>query len=173
MTEADPNVDPVDPPEDEDPPEGEYTPPTREEHAKMVAALAARKKEAASARRELAAAKEAAAGKEKETAPDPDLKVKRQGVIAALTAEGMTREQAKVAVRLVDLGNVTVDDDGDADVEDELDTLRTTFPHLFTKAEGGQRQRAPKVTTADKGGKSGVVTDPTGDRLLRSAGYKV
>lgn len=165
-------VDPTDPPiEDDDPAnppiEDEYVPPSQEDHAKMVKALAARKKEAADAKRELAALK--AAGKaEADKAPpvDPDLKVKRQGALAALTGAGLTKDQAKKAVRLMDLDSVEVDEDGDVDLDEALADLKTAFPGLFPAGK-----RAPRVDQADKGGAGSAAVDKTTQRLLAQAGY--
>jgi hypothetical protein len=128
MTETDPNVDPVDPPEDPnvDPNDDgdEYVPPSKEDHAKMVKAL------------------------------------------AGLTGAGMTKEQAKKAIRLMDLDSVEVDEDGDADVDEALADLKTAFPGLFPAGK-----RAPRVDTADKGGAGGGTVDKTSQRLLQQAGY--
>ncbi len=173
MSETDPEIDPVDPPDDPETDPEEWTPPTREEHGKMVRALAARKKEAAEARRELARIKEEAGKKEPEPKGDPDLKLKRQSAITALTAEGLTREQAKSMVRLVDLDNVQLDEDGDADLDEELEDLKAKFPVLFAKGETtAPRQRAPRVDMADKGGKGGATVDQTTARLMKAAGYR-
>lgn len=167
-TEENPEVEIEETDETED--EEEFTPPSKEETARMKAALKARKKERDDARRELAALKSKGEEGEAEK-PDPDLKVKRLAGIAALTSEGLSKDQAKVALRLLDLTNVEVDDDGDADFEDAIEELKETFPNLFAKEKPTTGPR--RVTTADRGGRSAAPSqDKTGDRLLKQAGYR-
>lgn len=165
MTETTPNPE-LDP--DENEPENEpeaWTPPTKEEHEKMKAALAARKKERDEAKRELAQLRDKDKNSTQPT-PDPDVKTKRQGVIAALVEAGLTRDQAKAAVPLIDLSSVEIDEDGDVEAVEHVTRLRTTFPGLFPT------KRTPPVNT--QGGRS--TNTPTGDKvtdqLLRSAGYR-
>lgn len=176
MTEADPNVvDPTDSPEDTDPDDrggDDWTPPSKEEHEKMTRTLAARKKERDDARRELAALKAGQTGGTGKTEPpaDPEAKTKRQAGLAALTGAGLTKEQAKDAVRLLNLSGLEVDEDGDVDgIDDAVADLRTKFPGLFPRKAGG------KVDTADRGGANngGATMDATTKKLMQQAGYRV
>jgi hypothetical protein len=157
----------------------------------MVRALARRKTERDAARRELAAAKAAGVkpGKEGDTGGEgsgdatpvtaPDERVKRLAGIAALASEGMTREQARTAVRLLDLTDVEVDEDGEADgLEDAVAELKTQFPAMFTKAdedgEGGRRRPRPRTSggRSGAGGNTKAPDDKHTDQLLRAAGYR-
>lgn len=175
--DIDPNVDPENDPD----PQDEYVPPTREEHARMVAALAARKAEAKEARREAAALKEAAAkGKTDPDADDKaarvqeasDTRARRSAGLTALVEAGMTKAQAKDALPLLKLDKLAVDQDGDVDDEDLTDAvkaLRSKFPGMFP-ADG---KRHPRARTADNPGgddKTKTPTQRTNDRLLRAAG---
>lgn len=169
--------------------ETEYTPPTKDEHARMVRALARRKSERDTARRELAAAKAGKPGKGDSTGAadsedatpgtDPDARVKRLAGIAALASEGMTRDQARAAVRMLDLSDVEVDDDGEADgLEDAVADLKARFPAMFTRAEDdeGSTRRRPRPRTSGgrsaDGGNAKAPDDKHTDRLLKAAGYR-
>jgi hypothetical protein len=112
-------------------------------------------------------------------ATDPDVRVKRQAGIAALTDAGLSRAQAKTAVRLLDLSGLEVDDDGevdDDDLEELVEDLREKFPAMFgAGASNGATKRTPRVRTAPT--RAGAPTDDptarTSRALLRSAGFQV
>lgn len=146
------------------------------ERDKLRKTLARIKETSAKHRRELAAlkaeqAKKADDGKEAE-ADAGNARVARLAGVTALVAEGLTKAQAKVAVRLLDLSEVEVDDDGDADFEDAIAELKEAFPGMFAKQEqAGTRRAGGRVSTADKGG-SKTKEPSTSDRLLRAAGYR-
>lgn len=166
--------------DDEDDDSDEYTPPDKAEWQKVQGSLTKIKAERAAARkelRELKAAKEKDGDKDDKPADDPDAKVKRLAGVAALAAEGLTKAQAKVAVRLLDLDDVDVDDDGDADLDDAIAELKETFPGLFAKGdEGGGNGRRPRTGGGRPrgSGKDGAVTsdDRNTARLLKAAGYR-
>lgn len=144
------------------------------ERDKLRTTLAKIKEERKALRAKLAEAKNAKDDDE-DTGPDPDERVRRLAGITALTSEGMSKAQAKVAVRLLDLSAVEVDEDGDADLDDAVEELKTLFPGLFAKPSAGGNGAVRRVTTADRGGRRTPATDPDrkmNDRLLRSAGYR-
>jgi len=140
------------------------------ERDRLKTTFAKVKEERTRLRKELA---ELRKGKEEEP-PREDDRLARVAGISALTASGLTRAQAKVAVRLLDLSGVEVDEDGDADLEDAVEELKETFPGLFAKeALPSRRDRLPSRTQrGDRGGSSLPKTDRTTDALLRSAGYR-
>ncbi|MCE7081155.1 hypothetical protein [Streptomyces sp. ST2-7A] len=80
-------------------------------------------------------------------------RTKRLSLSVALTAEGLTKEQAKrlAGSRLINLDDVDLDDDGWADWGDQIEDLRDDFPALFAKAKDEQdeedvrpRRRTPR-----------------------------
>lgn len=97
----------------------------------------------------------------KEADASSDMRVKRLAGIAALAGEGLTRAQAKIAVRLLDLDDVEVDDDGDGDFDDAIAELKESFPGLFRKDDDDDRDVRParrqvaRLTTGDKGRSAG------------------
>ena len=137
------------------------------ERDKLRTSLTKIKAERAKLRQELAAAR---APKEEDQAEQPDDRLVRMAGISALAAEGLTKAQAKVAVRLLDLSGVEVDDDGDADFEDAIADLKEHFPGMFAKP-GGQRTAGGRVSTADKGGTK-PKPETTSQKLMRAAGYR-
>jgi glutaredoxin len=157
-----------------------YTPPAEEEWTQVTSTLAKRKTELKTLRQELAALRaKNEPPKEGEPAPagppkaDPELKVKRLAVVAALAGEGMTKDQAKVAARLVDLAEVDVDDDGDADLDDVISELKRTFPAMFVaESAGGPRPRPRTSGGRERNDPVQSSDDKHTASLLRSAGYK-
>lgn len=158
--------------------ETEYTPPSKEEWAKIQKTLAARKADVAKYRKELGEAK-AKAGKVEQTdaekaeveqrAAATELKTKRIAGVAALVSEGLSREQAKKFVRLLNLDEVELDDDGDGDFEDAIDELKRDFPELFAT-----KTKRPKVSTANRGDGGGNASsgNPQLDGMLKTLGLK-
>lgn len=157
----------------------------QEERDKLRRTLERIKGDRTKARQELKALKAAGTSKDgDDPKPDPDARAKRQAGVSALLAEGLTREQAKTAVRLLDLSDVELDDDGDADLEDQVEDLKSKFPSLFAKqgktTKGGtpapRTRTAPVTTPASGGGRpaprtSGGQRDSVTEKLLKQAGY--
>lgn len=159
--------------QDESPAEEDETPDVvKAERDKIRGTLEKIKAERTKLRQELSALKKE---KPAEEAPPEDAKLVRMAGITALTAEGLTKSQAKVAVRLLDLSGVEVDDDGDADLEDVISELKETFPGLFPAKEAAPSRRVPAGTVrGDRGGSktpgAGVLSD-TSRRLMKQGGY--
>lgn len=168
---------------DEQNPEGQeeeqdWTPPARADWEKLNNTARARKEDIAKLRKELGELKaKTSDGKpDEETQRQRDeqtreLRIKRVAGMAALAGEGLTRAQAKAAVKLLNLDDVELDDDGDGDFDDAIAELKEIFPQLFAKEEAPAR-RVPKVTTGDRGSASGPARDRTDEKLLRQAGYR-
>lgn len=98
---------------------------------------------------------------------------------AALVAAGLDRDAAKVAVRMLDLSTVEVDDDGDVDEDDltaAVDELREKLPQLFTPpADDGDgeppRRKARKVNTGPA--EKTAPSKSAAELLLERAGFPV
>lgn len=160
---------------DEDDEPDVYAPPDEAEWSKVQKRLTQRGARIKRQEAELAALRAEVSGRPapdsaappKPAVPEDDSRLRRHIGIAALASEGMTRDQAKAAVALLDLSGIDPSED-DPDLEDEIAALRERFPALFApipEAVGGRR--VPKVTTAPKGGR--VSDDPDklfADRLL-------
>jgi hypothetical protein len=167
--------------DDQDDDADEWTPPSKEDWEKVRNTAAARKADMAKLRKELGELK-AKLGKGEQdeerqaeiAEAEREMKVKRLAGVAALTSEGLTKQQAKVAVRLLNLDDVEVDDDGDGDFEDAIAELKEVFPQLFAKESGGSgggRTRAPRVATGNRGDGGGASKrDPEMTKLLQQAG---
>lgn len=103
--------------------------------------------------------------------PQDDTKAKRMAGVAALMGVGLTKDQAKSAVRLLDLDAVELDDDGDADLEDEIEDLRERFPALFERTVRYRRPPAPGRRSPDRGTPARTATEQTDEALFRQAGF--
>jgi hypothetical protein len=189
---GDPDDDPDDGGDDDgDDEDEEYTPPTREEWAKLQRIAAARKIERNEARVELRSLRAAAAGAgkdagdAKDTAKDEETDrwrttAARSSAATQLSAAGFsgTAKQARKLTRLLDLAGAEPDSDGDFDFEDDIEDLKIEFPQLFAPpADGVAGRPAARPTTADRGRRTprDAGDDPTqrtSDRLLRSAGVR-
>jgi len=87
-------------------------------------------------------------------------------------AEGLSKDQAKVALRLMDLSSVDVDDDGDADFDDEIEALKDTFPALFDREA---RRTVTRVKTSggrSDGGSAMTPDEKASLKMLRAAGFR-
>lgn len=158
--------------------EAEYKPPTKEEWSKIQKTLAARKADAAKYRKEAGDWK-AKAGKGEQTeaekaeaekaAKTQALTTKRVAGVAALVGEGLTKEQAKKFVRLMNLEDVDLDEDGDGDFDDAIAELKADFPELF-----GKRTARPAVSTKNRGDGGGNASsgNPQLDDMLKTLGLK-
>jgi hypothetical protein len=161
--------------DDEETGEEEDPAAVKGERDKLRTTLAKIKAERTALRKKLAEKNGDKPDEAEDEAVKADTRVKRLAGVAALTAEGLSKAQAKVAVRLLDLSEVEVDEDGDADLEDAVEELKELFPGLFGKADTSNGRPTPprKVTTADRGGRSGgPVRDRTSLDLLKAAGYR-
>jgi hypothetical protein len=76
---------------------------------------------------------------------------------AALFAAGLDPETPKAAVkkllRMIDLADVDVDEDGVSGLEDQIDQIKETLPALFAKPEPAapaKPVRAPKIDVAGR-----------------------
>ncbi|WP_406170326.1 phage scaffolding protein [Streptomyces canus] len=151
-------------------PEGEYTPPSREEWERVRRTMAARKREKLDVQRQLnelrdkykeqetEAEKAVREAEEKAEARYKPIAV-RKAVRAALIEAGATtsaegdkeKAEARIArlMKLVDVGDLSIDDDGEVlGVDEQIDALRADYPELFGPAS---RQRAkPKPTAAPR-----------------------
>jgi hypothetical protein len=155
----------------------EWVPPTKEDFEKVKKTAEARKGDVAKLRKELGELKAKAGGKQDDEAKQAEkaeqareLKTKRVAGVAALISEGLSKEQAKRMVRLLDLDGVDLDDDGDGDFEDAIDSLKSDFPQLFaTKAPG-----RPKVSAKNRGdgGGNSTSSNPQLDGMLKTLGHK-
>lgn len=167
--------------DDDEDDEDDQPAPTRAEVEKLRRTAAARKAELTKLRKELGALraknKDDDGDQEDRTVVEQETRTKRIAGIAALAGEGMSKAQAKLAVKLLDLDDVELDEDGDGDFEDAIEELREKFPALFAKeatTSGGGRVRTPRVATGNRGdGGARSTRDPETRRLLREAGLKV
>ena len=179
IEDQDPPVDDEDTDDDAD--DGDDDGPKQTEAEKKLAkALAAARRERNEARKALAEARKAASKAKDDDEGDSkaadeavtqlETRLVRQAALTELTGAGLTREQAKRAVNLLDLDGVSVDDDGDVDLDDQIEGLKEDFPELFT-AKG----RPPVVRRAGQDGKArdGKSVDQRfADKLMKSAGYR-
>jgi hypothetical protein len=157
--------------------EEEFKPPSKEEWEKVRQRLKRANEEAAKNRTELAKQlrKEQSdedAAKEREAAAS---KWQRTAVTNAAVAElqgaGYTKAQAKRLARVIDLSNVQIDDDGEIDLEDEIEQLAKDFP----PDKGVARGAGARVTT----GRGRSDSEPADDvdskfakNLLRQGGFR-
>ncbi|GAA3230726.1 hypothetical protein GCM10017691_23940 [Pseudonocardia petroleophila] len=165
----------VEPGEESEGSEEDFTPPSRDEWTRLANAAKVRKKERDDARRELASLKKKDVEEEK---PDEAAKWRetaaRASAATALQGAGFSgsAKQARRLTRLLDLAATEPDDMGDFDFEDEIEELKSEFPQLFSeKKPSAASTRRP--TTADRGGNSdGPSRDMTTERMLKMAGYR-
>lgn len=154
-------------------------PKQTEGEKRLAKALAAARRERNELRKELSEARKGAKKADdgdQEAADEAVGKLEgrlvRQAALTELTGAGLSREQAKKAVNLLDLSDVTVDEDGDVDLGDQIDGLKEDFPELFA---GKGRSSTPPVRRAGQDGRrdNGKNVDQKfADRLMRSAGYR-
>lgn len=170
----DPTVE--DPETGETDPEGEWTPPTRDEWERLQRTAAARKRERDEARRTAAQQRDGGQQTEDQKAAtaareDRDKLARRSAGLTALVEAGMTRAQAKEAVGLLKLKNLDVDEDGDVDgVDDAVKELRDKFPGLFPAKQGGKGRRQQTADTGSGGQSTKTPTQRTNDALMKALG---
>lgn len=157
--------------------EAEWTPPSKEDFEKVRKTAEARKGDVAKLRKELGELKAKLGGQESDEVKqaakaetDRESRTKRIAGVAALVDAGLGKEQAKRLVRLLNLDDVELDDDGDGDFEDAIDDLKENFPQLFQAAKAGR----PKVSTKNRGdgGGNGSAGNPQLDGMLKTLGLK-
>lgn len=157
--------------------EAEWTPPSKEDFEKVRKTAEARKGDVAKLRKELGELKSKLgdkAGDEekaKQSAEvEREMKTKRIAGVAALAGEGLTKDQAKRIVRLLDLSDVELDEDGDGDFSDAIEDLKATFPELFA----AKRPARPAVSTKNRGDGGGNASsgNPQLDGMLKTLGLK-
>jgi hypothetical protein len=148
---------------------GEYKPPTQAEFERMQRRL---KKFAAERKSKATETARKPAEDDAPAEPADDTRLVRAAGIAALVGAGLTKDQAKSAVRLMDLRGITVDEDGDADLEDEVDELKERFPGLFERTVAYRRPPAAR-RTPEKRTPEEDATKRTDKKILRAAGFNV
>ena len=174
--EVDQNVDPDADPDDDGGDDG-YEPPAREEWERVRRTLVKRQAEKKQLQAELAALR-AQQPKDGGKPADPppadtgDAKLRRMGALTALVESGLTRAQAKVAVRLVNVDSVVIDEFGDGDYDEAIAELKETFPGMFAS----EQKRAPAAARPRTAAGSGPASSDssrsdTSRALLRMAGF--
>jgi hypothetical protein len=132
----------------------EYTPPTRDEWDRVKRAM---KKAQEDTRRWRKKAQELEQGKEgaseeagKQVADKYRPLLIQTKAQAALLEAGVETGKAARALKLLDLSDLDVDDDGEVDgLTDQVDDLKNEWPELF-EAKQEKRQRAPRVNGAGR-----------------------
>lgn len=168
--------------DDEGEEDGGYTPPSKEEWAKTQRALRKANAEAKKARLRARGKSSGAASSGDDSDDSGDAtrdkateREKRTAGLLALTSEGVSRDQAKRLVRLLDLDDQELDEFGELDLEDQIADLKDEFPALFAKEDDRGRRSPRPRTSGGRGRDSGEATAPDEkhtQRLLRSAGYR-
>lgn len=185
---ADEDENPTDPPEEDEDDGDEDDDPAavKAERDKLRTLMTKLKGERTNLRKELKAAREGAAPKDGPPAKEAkevtearnalgkaEDRAKRQAAVLALTEAGLTKDQAKRSLRLLDLDSVELDADGDADLSEQIDDLKSDFPELFGNGKG-KSQKAPRLPAGGQGGgrtPAQPKRDKTSEALLRQAGY--
>jgi hypothetical protein len=161
----------------EEKPEQEWTPPSKEDFEKVRKTAEARKGDVAKLRKELGELKAKLGSQESDETKqaakaeqDRELKTKRIAGVSALVSEGLSKDQAKKLVRLLDMSEVELDDDGDGDFSDAIDDLKSAFPELFAT----KRPARPAVSTKNRGDGGGNASsgNPQLDGMLKTLGLK-
>jgi len=76
---------------------------------------------------------------------------KKTSAVAELRAAGLDLEQARRLVGMVNIADVDVDEDGDViGLENQIDSLKETFPELFNRDAKPPKKPVRKVDTGDK-----------------------
>jgi hypothetical protein len=100
-------------------------------------------------------------------------RTKRSAGVAALMGAGLSRDQAKRAVRLIDMRSVDLDDDGDVDIEDEIEDLREQFPEMFSKSVAYRRRPGARTAPEPERRQVKTATQKTDEALMKQAGFDV
>lgn len=156
-------------------PDEEYVPPSREEWERVRRTMAARKQEKADVQRQLNELRDKYKEQETETEKavrEAEEKAEarykpiavRKAVRAALVEAGATaategdkaKTEARIArlMKLVDVGDLSIDDDGEVlGVDEQIDGLRADYPELFDAPARKAKARptgAPRPAAAEK-----------------------
>ncbi|MCX5522205.1 phage scaffolding protein [Streptomyces bobili] len=156
-------------------PDEEYVPPSREEWERVRRTMAARKQEKADVQRQLNELRDKYKEQETETEKavrEAEEKAEarykpiavRKAVRAALVEAGATaategdkaKTEARIArlMKLVDVGDLSIDDDGEVlGVDEQIDGLRADYPELFDAPARKAKPRptgAPRPAAAEK-----------------------
>lgn len=156
-------------------PDEEYVPPSREEWERVRRTMAARKQEKLDVQRQLNELRDKYKEQETETEKavrEAEEKAEarykpiavRKAVRAALVEAGATAategDKAKTEARitrlmkLIDVGDLSIDDDGEVlGVDEQIDGLRADYPELFEPAAKKAKARptgAPKPAAVEK-----------------------
>jgi hypothetical protein len=139
---------------DDDAEGDEYTPPTHDEWKRTQSALKKANDQARKWRqkaRELEKGKEGAgeeAGREAADKYRPILV--KKAAQAALLSAGVESAKVARALKLIDLAELDVDDEGEVDgLDAEVDSLKDEWPELF-EAKQEKRQRVPRVNGSNR-----------------------
>ncbi|MDH6448186.1 hypothetical protein M2155_000594 [Streptomyces sp. SAI-119] len=192
--EPDPAPKPKPPAARDDPkgePEGEYTPPSREEWERVRRTMAARKREKLDVQRQLNELRDKY--KEQETEAEKAVReaeeraearykpiAVRKAVRAALIEAGATaategdkeKTEARLArlMKLVDVGDLSIDDDGEVlGVDEQIDGLRADYPELFEPA--AKPRTKPKPTAAPRPAAPEKPKSAAEQHALRALGH--
>jgi hypothetical protein len=156
--------------------QAEWTPPSEADYKKLQGIADKRRAERDRYRRDLAALRKAVKATDGEeasgTGADTAQSDKWRGVAVKKAATAALKEagfngDAKALKRLIstiDLSQVEPDDDGDIDIDEQIDDLKGELPALF-----GARQRpgAPRVSTGHGRDTDAPAKDVTAEHSLR------
>ena len=158
-----------------------YEPPSEDEWKRTQAALTRANTEAKRHRlkaKELSKPKEGEDEKVKQAAEDAEKRFKPVAIRSAAKAgfleaglNDASPERVKKLLRLIDMDDVDVDDDGDVvGLDTQIDGIKADYPELFRPADG-QRKRAPKLDASGKprGGDNGKAKS-IGEKIAADLG---
>jgi hypothetical protein len=158
--------------DDDDSGEDEKDPKKDPELLKAIRARDRAKADLRKAREELAKASK----KDGDDAPDPvataNAKIVKSAARTVLAAAGVTdkTDQADV-IAMIDLSDISVDDDGDPDedeIEDRIEKLRS----IFGAKEKAPGSRVPRTASARRKDTKETTSDPDASRYKRILGSR-
>lgn len=140
--------------------DNEYTPPTRDEWVSTQDAL---KRANGEAKKWRLKARDLEKGKTQDQDGDADAKAReaaearykpvvvKSAARAALVEAGVAADRVGKLMRLIDMSEVDVDDEGEVlGLDDQIESIKTDYPELFSAGEARQSRRIPRVTGADR-----------------------
>lgn len=150
----------------------DYTPPSRDEWERVQAALA---KANAEAKKHRLRARDLEKGKPEDQNDDSEAKAReaaearykpivvKAAARAALMEAGVGSDRVGKLMRLIDMSDVDVDEDGEVlGLGGQIETIKTDYPELF---EEKRKARAPRVNGADRPG--APVPKSSADRIAQ------